>query len=509
MKNTIPASYPKYGKPNLYERTGKVHITGRELPEQDPITEELRKKGRVPVEYTSLETMVRASGLKDGMRISFHHHLRLGDTVMQTVLEQLQSMGFRDLTVCVSSVMGPPCAALLKAVRSGLVGMIETTGMKEPLSAEVQNGTLGIPVVFRSHGGRARAIMEGEISIDVAFIATSAVDSYGNATGTVGPNRFGSVGYALPDALKANYTAIITDHRQEDIPISIACEAVDGILRVPSIGEKAGIAGGSIRRTKRPVEQLIAAKAAEVLIASGLLVDGFSYQAGSGGISLEVSMVLAEYLKEQHITASFISGGITAPLVDMLRSGLVERLYDVQSFDDEAAASLSVNSGHIEMSAALYADPHNPDCIAERLDVMVLSATEVDLDFNINSVTGTDGRILGALGGGPDTAAGALLTVVVIPTFRGRIPTLCREVRTICTPGTTVDVVVTERGICVNPERRDLEETLNRSGIETLPIEDLLQRVHRITGVPGTVAYHAEPQALIEYRDGTVIDVIT
>lgn len=508
MNRTIPESYPKYGRVTPFRTVGKVHESGRTLPAHDDILNQLRRKGRIPEEYQNLKELIRASGLVNGNRISFHHHLRLGDMVMQSVLEELERMGFRDLTVCVSSVMGPPCKAVLAAVKSGLITMIETTGMKEPLSSEVQHGTLGIPVVFRTHGGRARAIMEEEIGIDAAFIAASAVDSLGNATGAAGPNRFGSLGYALPDALKAKYTAVITDFRQDDVPVSIPYHSIDGFVTIPSIGEKAGIAGGSIRRTKRPLEQLIAARAAEAIIASGLMRNGCSFQAGSGGISLEVSMILAEYLKEKRINCSFISGGITEPLVEMLETGLVSRLYDVQSFDDRAAASLAQNPDHIEISASLYANPRNPDCIAHRLDVMVISATEVDVNFNVNSISGTDGRILGALGGGPDTSAGAKLTVVVIPSFRGRIPTVSDHVRTVCTPGNTIDIIVTERGICVNPRRSDLIRDLSEAGIPIMQIEELLLQLHRITGVPEKIAYFKEPQAIIEYRDGTVIDIL-
>jgi citrate lyase subunit alpha/citrate CoA-transferase len=195
----------------------------------------------------------------------------------------------------------------------------------------------------------------------------------------------------------------------------------------------------------------------------------------------------------------------------MLNDGITERLYDVQSFDDEAAVSIGINPGHIEMSASLYANPLHPQCIAHQLDVMILSATEVDLQFHVNSITGTDGRILGALGGAPDTAAGAQLTIVVLPSFRGRIPSVNRDVYTVCTPGETVDVVVTERGIAVNPLRQDLIERFHDVGIRTVTIEQLMERVHGITGVPAAVKRDPEDGrvlAVVEYRDGSVLDCI-
>ena len=69
----------------------------------------------------------------------------------------------------------------------------------------------------------------------------------------------------------------------------------------------------------------------------------------------------------------------------------------------------------MEMSASFYANPHNKGCVANQLDIMVLSATEVDVDFNVNVITGSDGVIMGASGGHCDTAAGSKLAIVVTP----------------------------------------------------------------------------------------------
>jgi len=53
----------------------------------------------------TLSQAIQASGLKNGMTISFHHHLRNGDKVMNMVLEEVARMGFRNITVNCSSVM--------------------------------------------------------------------------------------------------------------------------------------------------------------------------------------------------------------------------------------------------------------------------------------------------------------------------------------------------------------------------------------------------------------------
>ncbi|NLA96810.1 MAG: citrate lyase subunit alpha, partial [Spirochaetales bacterium] len=283
---------------------------------------------------------------------------------------------------------------------------------------------------------------------------------------------------------------------------SIKAKLVDVLVKVDSIGESEQVGGGSLRVSQNPTERLIAERTLAVMQAAGTLKPGFNYQAGSGGISLLVTNLLEQYMKQHALQGGFASGGITGTLVRMAKEGLFHTLWDVQSFDGEAALSVAENSFHKEMSASLYANPNNPACIAHQLDVMVLSATEVDLDFNVNSVSGTDGRILGALGGGPDTAYGAKLTIVVLPSFRGRIPMINKEVNLICTPGSDVDVVVTERGIAVNPNREDLLKALKQANLKPIAIEELMMRIHALTGEPVLPGKEGSVVAVVEDRYG-------
>ena len=46
----------------------------------------------------SLEEAITRSGLKNGMTISFHHHFRGGDKVVNMVIDKLAEMGFKDLS---------------------------------------------------------------------------------------------------------------------------------------------------------------------------------------------------------------------------------------------------------------------------------------------------------------------------------------------------------------------------------------------------------------------------
>ena len=90
------------------------------------------------------------------------------------------------------------------------------------------------------------------------------------------------------------------------------------------------------------------------------------------------------------------------------------------------------------------------------MDTAILSALEVDTDFNINVITGSDGVIRGASGGHSDTSMACKMSLVIAPLVRGRIPTIVDTVNTIVTPGASIDVVVTEIGIAINPARKDL-----------------------------------------------------
>ena len=202
------------------------------------------------------------------------------------------------------------------------------------------------------------------------------------------------------------------------------------------------------------------------------------------------------------------SGGITSTMTEMLQEGCFEALLDVQTFDADAVASIRDDPRHIEMDAEMYADPQAKGNVANELDVMILSATEVDTNFNVNVLTASDGVIMGALGGHPDTAAGANLAVVVAPLIRKRVPIVVDRVVTISTPGECVDVVVTERGIAVNPQNPMLKARLIERGLPVYEIEELRDMAYRLTGKPEPPRYGNKVVGLVEYRDGTILDVI-
>jgi citrate lyase subunit alpha/citrate CoA-transferase len=461
----------------------------------------------------SLEEAVHRAGLKNGMTISFHHHFRNGDYIVNMVVDRLAEMGFRDLVLAASSLTD--ChAPLIKHIENGVIRLIETSGLRGKLAEAVSHGLMDVPVVFRSHGGRAGAIEKGHLPIDVAFLGAPSCDPYGNANGYIRDRdegiMCGSMGYAKSDATYADKVIIITNHivHYPNTPFAIPESDVDYIVKVDEIGDPAGIMTGATRFTTNPKELLIAELASKVIFASGRFQDGFSFQTGTGGASLAVTRFLKDKMLEKGIRASFALGGITGSIVELHEQGLIKKLLDVQSFDLRAAQSLRDNRFHQQISAGYYASPYSEGTAVNQLDVVVLSALEVDTSFNVNVLTGSDGVIRGAIGGHPDTSFGASVSIVVVPLTRGRIPCVVKQVNTVVTPGKTVDIIVTDHGIAVNPLRKVLRQRMIDNGLPVYTIDELQKKAEQLVGVPKPIEYTDKVVGVVTYRDGSVIDLI-
>jgi citrate lyase subunit alpha / citrate CoA-transferase len=461
----------------------------------------------------SIENAIEATGLRDGMTISFHHHFRNGDYIINMVMNAIARMGINDLVLAPSSLLDIH-APLIEHIKNGVIRRIETSGLRGELANEVSNGLMDIPVVINSHGGRARAIASGELPIDVAFLGVPSCDPYGNANGYSRANdaasACGSLGYAKVDANHAKQVVLITDNLvpYPNVPFGIPESQVDYIVVVDRIGDPKGIVSGATRYTTNPKDLLIAKYAADVIEASGYFVDGYSLQTGSGGAALATTRFLREKMIAANIKASFALGGITQQIVEMHEEGLINRILDVQSFDLKAVESLKDNRFHHQIDAEYYASPDNEGCAAHQLDVVVLSALEVDMDFNVNVITGSDGVIRGASGGHCDTAAGASVAIIVAPLIRGRMPTVLDRVNTVITPGNTVDVIVTDQGIVVNPLRPDLIDNLKTARLPVISMEELKAKADRIVGKPEDIQWEEKIAGVVKYRDGSIIDVI-
>lgn len=458
----------------------------------------------------SIEDVIRKTGLKDGMTISFHHHFRNGDFVLPMVMEVIAKMGFKNLRVAASSLTSAH-ECLVEHIKSGVVDRIETSGLRGKLADAISDGILPTPAVIRSHGGRARAIVSGDVKIDVAFLGASSSDCMGNANGVRGKSKCGSLGYAKVDANYADKVVIITDTLVDypNAPISIEQTKVDYVVVVDNIGDPSKIMGGATRFTTNPKELLIAKKVLEAMIYSGYFEDGFSMQTGTGGASLAVTRFIKDELIKRNIKCSFGLGGITKAFADLLEEGLIDKLLDVQDFDLGGVDSLEKNvRNHIEISADFYANIDNKSAAVNKLDFVILSALEIDKDFNVNVISGSNGVIRAASGGHSDTAAMSKMSIVVAPLIRGRLATIMDKVTTIVTPGETVDVVVTELGLTVNPRRKDLIDKFTKAGLTMISMEELIKKAEFLVGKPKPIKFSDKIVAVVEYRDGSIIDVI-
>lgn len=507
MKNSVDRDLPETVMSQLnYKPFESTEIGHPEIQRVAPKVHVSTGDNKV---VTSIKQVIKET-LKDGMTISFHHHFRNGDFVFNEVMREIIDAGYKDLTLAPSSLTGVMNDMVIEAIKAGTITNITSSGMRGSLGDFVSHGGLKNPVIFRSHGNRARAIEHGDIKIDVAFLGVPNADELGNANGMSGDAVFGSLGYALMDAQYADKVVLLTDNivKYPNTPASIKQTQVDYVVKVDKVGDPEKIGSGATRFTKDPKELKIASTVNDVIVNSPYFKDGFSFQTGSGGAALAVTRYLRQAMIDNQIKASFALGGITKPTTDLLAGGLVDKVMDVQDFDKGAADSMHTNENQQEIDASWYADPDNKGAMVDQLDVVILSALEIDTKFNVNVMSGSDGVIRGAIGGHQD-AATAKLTIISAPLVRGRIATIVPDVTTVVTPGDSVDVLVTEYGIAINPKRKDLQEALgNLPGVPVYKIEDLQQMAEKKVGKPKPLEFTDRTVAMIEYRDGTIIDTI-
>lgn len=467
-----------------------------------------KKEAKPSKVYESIKDLFDKLDLKDGITVSSHHHLRNGDAVLNMMMLELQRRGIKDITL-VSSSLFPVHKELIPLLEDGTITNIITSYISGDLAKAISKGKLKGKILMQSHGGRARSIIDKNVVIDYAFIAAPSCDPMGNISGVNGEASCGSMGYAIADAIYAKKKIAITDTivAYPNYPSDITEDYVDYILKVDSIGDKNGIVSGTTKVTKDPVGLKIAKDTLKVMKASGLLKDGFSYQSGAGGISLAVTDFLRDYMIKENIKGSFASGGITGYLTDMLEEGLFTSLYDVQCFDLKAIESIKKNANHLRMSGSEYGNPE-VSAVVDNLDIVILGATEIDIDFNVNVITGADGVLMGGSGGHQDTAAGAKMSIIVSKLFSSRLPVIKNRVDVIATPGTTIDVLVTERGIAVNPLRQDLIEKFKENGLNVMTIQELKAIADNFMGEPKEIKKKDRIIGYSEYRDGSILDEI-
>jgi citrate lyase subunit alpha/citrate CoA-transferase len=457
----------------------------------------------------SLREALEKCGLKDGMTVGTHHHFRNGDFVANAVIDTLADMGVRDL-VWAPSASFPCHAPMVRHLDSGMMHHIEGS-MNGPLGEYCSAGKMRGLGVLRSHGGRFQAIQDGELHIDLAVIAAPTADPFGNANGVSGPNACGPLGFALADSLYADHVIVVTDNLVPFpcVPWQIQGQNVDFVVVQDRIGDPNQIVSGTTQVTRSPDRQLIADHIARFVAETGIMRDGFSFQAGAGGITLAFALYLKELMRKAGVKARFIRGGSTKYLVDMLQEGFTDYILDGQTFDLDGVRSMREDpKRHLDTSPFTSYNFHGKGNFASLLDCVVLGATEVDRGFNANVVTHSDGALLHGIGGWQNCLT-SKCTILAVPSFRDRIPVILDRVTTLCGPGELIDVVATERGIAINPRRQDLIEAAKHCTVPIRTIDEIADEVNRLTGgPPETPVLGDKVVAAIKWVDGTVIDSV-
>lgn len=457
----------------------------------------------------SIEEVIKLCGLKDGMTVSFHHHLRDGDAVLPMVMQKIDEMGFHNITVSTSGILGGH-SCLNDMIKKKVVTGIETDFIHQVVGRTISEGYLETPAVFRTHGNRPHALKTGEAHIDIAFIAASAADCQGNMNGVSGHSAFGSMGYAFADAENADKVVVITDCLVDYplTPISIDERYVDYVVEVDSIGDVNGIISGITNITQNPMSLKIAKTAVSAFENSGYFEEGFVFQTGGGSISLATTKFIQSAMERKGIHGSAILGGTNGLFVDLLEKGYFNKIMDIQCLDLAAIESIKKNVNHQEISAGCYADMLSCSCVASHLSCVMLGATEIDLDFNVNVHTDSNGIIRGGSGGHTDIAHGAEITIVMAPLLRQRRAAVLEHVTTKSTLGESIDIFVTQRGIAVNPRRPELRENLRKAGLPVKDIRELYEMAQALTGKPNPIPFTDKVVAEVHGFDGRINDRI-
>jgi len=454
----------------------------------------------------SLQKALKTCGVKDGMTLSFHHQLRNGDFVINQTLDACRELGVKNLRLAQTALFSVH-EPVIEHIKEGTVTRIEGS-INGPVGDYVSKNPLQHPVILRSHGGRWSAIRRDELHIDIAVIAVSQADMRGNATGMLGKSAFGKICYSQPDMMHADHVIIVTDTVVEYPCIyqEIHEGYVDCVVQVDRIGDPDKIVTGSLKITDDPMKKGIAKSCVDLMDAAGLLTNDLIFQLGAGGISLAAVPYLQQRLEEKNVVARVQTGGLTSYIVDMYKAGRMKYMYHSQCFDTGAVEFVSHNPPTFQ-DIGHYADASSKGRTVDMLDAAILGATEVDVDFNVNVNTHSDGRLLHGIGGHQDVAAGANLTMITCPIYRKKNPIVRDHVTTITTPGDIVDAIVTDHGIAINPKRKDLLKAIG-SSIDLISIEELRDMAYAETSTPEPLELTDTLVGMTKYFDGTVLDNI-
>ena len=466
--------------------------------------------------------------IKDGDTISYPHYYRTGDLGLKMVVDKLRQTGKKDIKIYGNAYFDNVDPWLIDAIHDGIITGLYGNPYRKLGECITAGDLLPAVSVGFSHGNRVRKLQTGEINIKVAFAPVPIADVYGNANGLLGkPEQLcGPVGLVGADSEYAEYVCLLAGTISETIvmPTPITMGRVDFVIPVDCPGLNSGIGSGTIDMDKargNPFNAMVAENVTKVIKASGVVKNDFGFQVGSGA-GLLILENIHNMLLEEKIRANFAIGGCTMMHVDMLNDGTLYQLMHGQLFQPspDMFESLLNHPRHHEIDVNYYASVASKECAVDMLDLAVLSTLEVDLEFNLNTVC-AGGRIIGGIGGGQDVAAGADLTIIFMPLATGKtgkgFPKVVDKVYTRTTPGEVIDVIVTEEYAVVNPKspsrcKQAIIDRAGEFGVNLVSIEELHQKsidkAHEFGEIPPVAETTDEVVHLIEWRDGTLLDVI-
>ncbi len=467
--------------------------------------------------------------VRDGDAVSFPHYYRTGgDRFLRAVIGELRRRGLKGIRLIGNAYFGE-LDYLVEAVKDGTIAYLYGNPYGGLAKAASAGALLPVRVVGCSHGGRQRDIMLGIEPVRLAVFPAPAADPWGNASGVLGrpEERCGPLGLFDADVRYADYSCVCAGTVYERfLPHrSISMEHVDFVVPFANVGDSAGIGAGTLdlARIMGGENLKVADRVMALLGAAGLLRDGVAFQSGSGA-SLAILQRLSDHFVAHGLRASFTIGGITQIHVEMLRRGAVELILHGQCFQptDLVFESLLNDRGHQEVSTSIYANLAGKGTLTPLLDFALLSCAEIDTAFNVNTVTGYDGRFVGGIGGGPNVGRSRM--TVIFTTLAGfskrrgqSYPSIRERVNTVTMPGELVDVVITEEDAVVNPASRSpyvaaLRENAGAAGIRLISMEELaakaLAKAKSLGPLMPEPDLTGEAVEIVKADDGSLLDVV-
>jgi citrate lyase subunit alpha / citrate CoA-transferase len=467
--------------------------------------------------------------VRDGDAVSFPHYYRNGaDRFLRAVIGELKRRGLKGIRLIGNAYFGD-LDYLVEAVSDGTIDYVYGNPYGGLAKAAMDGRLLPVRIMGCTHGGRQRDIALGIEPVRLAIFPAPAADPWGNASGVLGrrDELCGPLGLFDADVRHADYSCVCAGtvydrflpHR------SISMEHVDFVVPFEKVGDAAGIGAGTLdlARVMSPGNLAVADRVMRLLGAAGLLRDGVAFQSGSGA-SLAILQRLSDHFVEHTLRASFTIGGITAIHVEMLRRGAVELILHGQCFQptDLVFDSLLHDRGHQEVTTSIYASLAGKGTLTPLLDFALLSCAEIDRDFNVNTVTGYDGRFVGGIGGGPNVGRSKL--TVIFTTLAGfskrkgqSYPSIRERVNTVTMPGELVDVVITEADAVINPASRSpyvgaLRANAAAAGIPLITMDELaakaMAKAKELGPLMPEPTFTGDVIELVKADDGSLLDVI-